>query len=258
MKKLIVSALIIASISALSLSAHAAEWDWLKSANKVHLSTSNQGMLFVPMNSNDEFIFYIAPADYIGQNTVAECNVAYYENPTKYLIKGILSTEKINYISWRSDGHHLAVLTCSHSAGDAGNIHMVAGDNAILHFPESKPLPEPETCCPKSSHALLYQYCPDTQPCLTENPVIQVYSFNRNWYLKILTQWTGLLWIDVPEQSISCCPDSAKWGTDPQLCPLNACYAHYLGPTHYQLWSDGESWYVHDAIELRSYRVYLK
>jgi hypothetical protein len=258
MKKFLVSASIIVLILAFSLPAQAAEWDWVKSANTVNLSGTNHGMLFVPMNSNDEFIFYIAPADYVGQNTVAECSVTYYEDPTKPLARGNLSTAQSNYISWRSDEHHLAVLTCSHSSGNDGNIHMVAGDNAILHFPEYEPIPEPENCCPKSSRALLYGYCPDTQPCLTENPTIQVYSFNRNWYLKILIQWTGLLWINVPEQSISCCPDSAQWGIDPELCPMNACYAQYLGPTQYQLWSDGESWYVHDAIELRNYRIYLK
>ena len=135
MKKLLVVVSIMVLIVVSSIPLQAAEWDWVKSANMVNLSNTNYGMLILPMNFNDEFIFYIAPADYVGQNTVADCGIAYYEDPLNYLVKGALSTATSNYISWRSDGHHLAMLTCVYSSGNYGNIHMVAGDNAILQFP---------------------------------------------------------------------------------------------------------------------------
>ena len=244
------------------LPVQAAEWDWLKSANMSNLSNETKGMLILPMSHDDEFVFYLAPADFVGQNTIADCGISYYEDPLNYLVRGYLSSSQSNYIVWKSDGHHLAMLTCGYSSGDHGNVHMVAGDNAILRLPETDPLPEPmpepQSCCPQSKYDLLFSYCPDTDPCLTEDPTIQVYSFKKKWYLKILTQWTGLLWIDVPEPSDDCCPDYENLGIAPEFCPMNSCYAQYLGQTQYQLWSDGQNWYVHDSIALKSYRIYLR
>ena len=138
MKKVLLVTAIIVLLLASSLPAQAGQWDWVKSANLVDLTHSGYGMLILPMNSNDEFIFYIAAADYEGQDTTATCGISYYEDPLNYFVKGTLNTsvsKENHFISWRSDGHHLTILTCVYASGYIGNIHMVAGDNAVLQFP---------------------------------------------------------------------------------------------------------------------------
>ena len=76
MKKLLVVTAIMVLLGASSLPAQAGQWDWVKSANLVDLTHTGYGMLILPMNYNDEFIFYIAAADYEGQDTTATCGIS--------------------------------------------------------------------------------------------------------------------------------------------------------------------------------------
>jgi hypothetical protein len=253
MKKysLIVSIIILAVVSFVPV--QAAEWDWVKGANMVNLSNTNYGILILPMNYNDEFIFYIAPADSVDQNIVADCGLSYYEAPLHYVVKGNLSTALRNYISWKSDGHHLALLTCVHSSGNYGNIHIVAGDNAILKLPKTEPIPEPANCCPKDENVLL---CKDYR---TESPYLAV-SCNEQgyWYLRLQdmnSTWTVPLWIKLPLPDLSCCPVE-KTGITPEQCAVTkACQILYMEPTEWILYGHMGEWYIGNSKTSELYRI---
>jgi hypothetical protein len=248
---IIVSIIMLAVVSFLPV--QAAEWDWVKSANMVNLSNTNYGMLILPMNYNDEFIFYIAPADSVDQNTVADCAVSYHEDPLNYLVKGTLHTTTRDYIPWRSDGHHLAMFTCVFSSGGYGNVHMVAGDNAILGFPKTEPTPEPENCCPKGENVLL---CKDYE---TKSPLLTVQCNEKGyWYLSVKdanSNWKVPLWIKLPLPDLSCCPIE-KTGLTPEQCAVNKqCSAYYAEPTEWTLFSTVEGWYIGNSKTSDSYRI---
>ena len=132
MKTLFTVILVFAVLFASFTVSEAAEWDWLMAANFVTLSNTTYGMLILPGNFGDEIIFYLAPADFVGQTTAGFCSLSPYDDPFNFYLTGSLSSFFESYFWLRPGSHKLFIFTCEYSSGGYGNVHMVAADNYLV------------------------------------------------------------------------------------------------------------------------------